>query len=268
MEKILLLVLLCASQLRAQTSNILRINAAATAPVTDSTGQVWQPDSGPPVVYNSGTPASCAPTATTTGTPNPMLYKSARKGQTTSPMVYTFNGLPSGNYQVTLYFAECFWTAAGERVFNVQMQSNPVFSNVDIWAAVGGNVAYTLTAQSINVPTSGTLTISFQPITGKDVPLIDAIQIAPAQAHAATLNWTDTVNPAGSTYNVYRATGSCPASTFTKIAAGVPGFKYVDSTIAPQTGYCYQITALVAATESLPCSAVYLPGSVTSCNCQ
>lgn len=266
-KKILALFLFCASQLAAQTSNIIYINAAATAPVIDSTGQVWQTDSGPPVLYNSGTPAACAPTSTTTGTSSPILYKSARKGQTTSPMVYTFNGLPSGMYQVTLYFAECFWTAAGKRVFNVAMQNNAVLSNVDIWAAVGENVAYRLVAQSISVSTTGTLTISFQPITGKDVPIIDAIQIAPA--HVAILHWTDTANPAGSTvYNIYRAKGFCPAPSFTKIATNVPGFSYADSGIIPQTGYCYQITAVVAATESAPCSAVYLPGSISTCTCQ
>jgi hypothetical protein len=100
-------------------------------------------------------------------------------------MVYTFNGLPSGMYQVTLYFAECFWTAAGKRVFNVAMQNNAVISNVDIFAAVGENVAYRLVAQSISVPTTGTLTISFQPITGKDVPIIDAIRCTSARRYSA-----------------------------------------------------------------------------------
>lgn len=269
MKKILALVLfLLASQLPAQTSNTLYINAAATGPVTDSTGQVWQPDSGPPQLYNLGTPASCPTTSTTTGTPNPILYKSARVGSATAgPMIYTFQGLAAGSYQVTLYFAECFWSAAGKRVFNVQIQNAVAFSNVDIFAAVGKNVAYTLTATA-SVQTAGTLTISFVTIPGKDIPIIDAIQISSPQPHVATLNWVDTVNPGGSTYNIYRATGSCPAPTFTKIASSVPGFTYADPTVAPQTGYCYQITAIVAATESLPCSAVYLPGSVSSCNCQ
>lgn len=245
------------------------INAGALQPVT-SNGQTWVPDVGPPQLYNLGTPASCPTTSTTTGTNDPILYKTARVGDPVKPMVYTFNGLASGAYQVTLFFAECFWTAVGQRVFNVQINSVTAFTNVDIFAAVGKNVAYTLTAPA-NVATD-TMTISFIPVTGKNIPIIDAIQLA--HVHMATLNWTDTVNPAGSVaYNIYRSTGPCNTPSFAKIASLVPGFTYVDATIAPQTGYCYQITAQTTAVssppvESLPCNALYVPGSVSSCNCQ
>ena len=271
MKKILALaVFLFASQLAAQpmpgatnTAGTTYIVAARTTTVTDSAGNVWSPDTG---LYNLGTPANCPTTAPApTGTNDPMLYKGARVGSATAgPMVYTFHGLASGAYQVTLYFAECFHTAAGQRVFNVQINSTTAFSNVDIFKAVGKNAAYTLTAAA-SVATD-TMTITFITIPGKDIPMIDAIQLA--HVHTATLKWTDTTNPTGTLYNVYRSVGNCSAPTFTKIATNIPGFTYSDATILPQTGYCYQITAQSGATESLPCKAVFVPGSVSTCNCQ
>lgn len=240
------------------------INAGSQQPVTDSTGQVWQPDTG---LYNVGGPAACAPTSVTTGTPNPMLFLSARVGVTTGPMTYKFQGMASGAYQITLFFAECYWTKTGQRVFNVQMQNTTVFSNVDIFQAVGKNVAYQLTTlASVEGPTD-ILTISFLPIAGKNVPIIDAIQIQ--HVHTATLNWSDTINPPGTvTYNIYRSLGPCSAPNFSKLASGITGTSYVDATIAAQQGYCYQITAQAGPTESLPCTALYVPGSVSTCNCQ
>jgi hypothetical protein len=275
MKKILVLaIFLFASLLPAQkpsTTSVVEsyIVAGSTTQVTDSRGIVWSPDTG---LYNLGTPASCPITAPPpTNTSDPMLYKAARVGSATAgPMVYTFYGLATGAYQVTLYFDECYWTAVGKRMFNIQINNATVFTNVDIFAAVGKNAAYTLTSTA-NV-TTGTMTITFITIPGSDIPLVNAIKLV--HPHSATLKWNDGVNPAGTVaYNIYRATGQCNTSaSFSKIGSLVSGFTYADATIQPQTSYCYQITAqsIISGnnTESLPCTAVYVPGNVSSCNCQ
>ena len=57
---------------------------------------------------------------------------------------------------------------------------------------------------------------------------------------SVTLTWTDPVNPSGTTYQVYRASGTCPsplvwpAATFSIIsgANGVSGLSYSDTTAA------------------------------------
>jgi hypothetical protein len=82
--------------------------------------------------------------------------------------------------------------------------------------------------------------------------------------HTATLTWIDTLNPAGTTYNVYRATGQCPSPAFSRIASGLPGSSYVDATIVPNQIYCYEVSAVSGGTESLKSVAVFLPGGVTS----
>ena len=84
--------------------------------------------------------------------------------------------------------------------------------------------------------------------------VIAPITSAQAKSHSVNLSWTDTANPAGTTYNVYRATGLCSGTpVFSKLATGVPiatvAAPYVDSTVTPGN-FCYQVTATVAGLES------------------
>ena len=76
--------------------------------------------------------------------------------------------------------------------------------------------------------------------------------LAQSSTHSATLTWADTTNPAGTTYNVYRAAGSCSASmTFASIASGVTVKTYVDTTVQPGA-YCYYVKASFGGAESVP----------------
>lgn len=78
-------------------------------------------------------------------------------------------------------------------------------------------------------------------------------QSLPGQtSHSATLTWTDTANPVGTTYSVYRATGLCSGTpTFSKLATAVASKTYLDSTVSPGN-YCYQVTATFSGVESAP----------------
>lgn len=88
---------------------------------------------------------------------------------------------------------------------------------------------------------------------------------AAAQSHAITLGWTDTANTNVQAYNLYRASGTCPANPplssppagFTLVlsvgaAVGTTTHTAIDSTVAPGNTYCYVVTAVVAAVESAP----------------
>lgn len=71
-----------------------------------------------------------------------------------------------------------------------------------------------------------------------------------------TLSWADTVNPAGTTYSVYRAPGLCSGTpTFAKIATGLTVKTYQDTPIAPGT-YCYAATATLSGIESAQSTSV------------
>lgn len=86
-----------------------------------------------------------------------------------------------------------------------------------------------------------------------------------AQQHHATLTWTDTANPAGTTYNVYRAFGGCPTTfSLTLLASnvatlGTNPLTYVDPTVTNAQNYCYGVTAVSGGTESLAAVTVYIP---------
>lgn len=74
---------------------------------------------------------------------------------------YTVNVSTAGTCTVTLQFAEIYWTAAGQRQFNVIINGNQVLTNFDIFANAGGeNIAiaesFTTTANS-----SGQIVIQF-----------------------------------------------------------------------------------------------------------
>lgn len=80
-----------------------------------------------------------------------------------------------------------------------------------------------------------------------------------AAQHSVTLTWTDTSNPAGTTYSVYRATGVCSgAPTFSKLLTGVTAKTYTDATVTPGN-YCYQVTAVFAGIESAPSPTALAP---------
>jgi hypothetical protein len=84
----------------------------------------------------------------------------------------------------------------------------------------------------------------------------------PLMAHSVTMTWADSLNPAGTTYNVYRAAGACPAAPptvtppttegFALLVAGLTTKTETDSTVAGGAIYCYLVTAVVSGAESAP----------------
>jgi len=70
--------------------------------------------------------------------------------------------------------------------------------------------------------------------------------------HKVTLTWADLLNPAGTTYSVYRATGLCSGTpVFSKIASAIAVKTYEDSTVTAGN-YCYTVTATSGGMESAP----------------
>src|SRR5437773_11010971 len=72
-------------------------------------------------------------THSVTGTSDPTLYQTVRF---TSTLTYNIP-VVNGTYTVTLYFAEIYFNAPGQRVFNVTIEEQTVLQNFDIWAVAG-----------------------------------------------------------------------------------------------------------------------------------
>jgi len=95
----------------------------------------------------------------------------------------------------------------------------------------------------------------------------------PAQAqtvHKVTITWTDTVNPAGTTYNIYRAAAACSTNpTLAKLnTVPITAMTYTDSAVTNGSTYCYAATAVGPGGESAdsneaPAVIVAPPNAIT-----
>jgi hypothetical protein len=149
-----------------QASGVTYRITTASSSYTDSAGNVWEADR-----YYSGGQLASTDSAIANTTADP-LYQNERWGDFT----YEFPE-PNGTYNVTLKFAEIYWSAQGSRVFNVKLDGDQVLSNFDIFAEAGGaNRAIDKTFQT--TVTNGSLSLQFQTVT--DAAKVDAIEIVPA----------------------------------------------------------------------------------------
>lgn len=146
---------------------VLRVNAGGPA-FTDGSGNLWQADS----FFTGGTThVSSDPIA---GTLDDTLYQSERYGN----VDYAFPVL-DGIYDVTLKFAEVFWTEAGRRSFDVNLEGQQVIDDLDLFDEVGHDVAYDQVFAGIDV-SDGFLDLEL--ITVANNAKIAAIEITPSTA--------------------------------------------------------------------------------------
>ena len=199
-------------------------------------GAVYQINSGGPAVgtyaadeFYTGGSASQSTAAVTlpAGDTAPMqVYQSERNG---TNFAYTFSGLTAGaSYTVRLHFAETYWTAAGNRLFNVAINGVSELTNFDIFAAAGGANIGIIRSFTLNADTNGQIAVNFT--TGSaDRPKSSGIELI--------------FNGGGST------TTTTPAITSAPSATGTVG-----------TAFSYQITASNTPTSY---SATGLPAGLT-----
>jgi hypothetical protein len=112
------------------------------------------------------------------------VYQSERYGNFT----YTIAGLaPGAAYTVRLHFAEIWWNAAGQRLFNVSINGQQVLANFDVFAAAGGKFIAIVREFTVTAPANGQIAIVYS--TLKDNAKSSGIEIlsagAPALAAAA-----------------------------------------------------------------------------------
>jgi outer membrane protein assembly factor BamB len=145
--------------------------------------------------------ATTAPIATGAVTdPAPQaVYQSQRDG---SSIAYTIPGLVAGAaYTVRLDFAELFFSAVGQRVFDVSINGTGVLTNFDIVKAAGA--ADTAIAQTFTTTATpgGTIAIAFTPVT--NYPAVNGITVVPVAGALPTP--TPTPPPGG--FNDYATFG-------------------------------------------------------------
>ncbi|HLZ24390.1 MAG TPA: malectin domain-containing carbohydrate-binding protein, partial [Ktedonobacterales bacterium] len=141
--------------------------------------------------FSGGQTAFTTATINTGGVTNPApmaVYQTERWGgdanSNPAPFSYTFPNLtPGASYTVRLHFAEIFWTAAGQRQFNVAINGTQVLTNFDIIAAAGAANQAIVEQFTTTATSTGTVGISFT-VGMADAPKSSGIEIIPVTASA------------------------------------------------------------------------------------
>ena len=176
---------------------------------------------------------------------------------------YTIPNLTAGGaYAVTLYFVESYWTAAGQRTFDVAVNGATVLTAFDIFAAAGG--ANKAIAQTFNAVASsaGEVTIAFTRGGGPDNPKICGIRVGPgsvSQTYTLTIagGAGGATSPAAGTYTY--AAGAAVAVT----ALPASGYAFAGWSGAA-TGTANPVTVTLDADKTLTAGFNELPPSPPS----
>jgi hypothetical protein len=112
-------------------------------------------------------------TGAVTGPAPQAVYQSNRFGN----FSYAIPGLTAGaSYKVRLHFAETYWTAAGQRIFNVTINGQPALTNFDILATAGAANKAVVREFTATADSTGKVTIQFT--TVKDNAQVNGIEIS------------------------------------------------------------------------------------------
>ncbi len=208
------------------------------------TAAAYAPDTPPDIVVATGPPVGSAyGVADDTpigGTADPALFRSQRYG-TAADLGFTFTGLPPGPAQVTLYFAETYFTKPGQRVFDVRINGQTVLPGLDILAQAGGpDVALTRTV-TVSAP-DGTVTI--QPgLTRVDNATFAAVKVqAGGKTQAVYFGSGPYTDKSGQVWQPYQASGSLGAALLAQVARGLP-LLVMTSNAPVADGYAHDLAA-------------------------
>lgn len=190
----------------------VRLNAGGPTYV-DAAGAVWQADQ----IYTPGgwgyvggqTYAVTRPIA---NTEDDALYQSERYNLTG----YRFD-VPNGRYRVTLRLAELYYSCVGCRVFDAQIESTTIFSNVDIYRTMLARDAALDLVVIVDI-SDGQLTLDFvrraeaPKVNGIEVVYIPPATATPTRTATATLTPTDTPTATSSPTPSLTATATTTAT--------------------------------------------------------
>ena len=142
----------------------VRVNTGGSG-LMDPTGVAWAGDNGFTGGSAYGTTASIAGTAT------PALYQTERWASNT--LQYQFAAV-NGTRTVNLKFAEIYFDAPGQRVFNIVINGQMVESNFDVFVAAGGSFKAVDKSYTVNIA-GGAVTIQLIPVVSN--PKISGLEI-------------------------------------------------------------------------------------------
>ncbi|MGO8671474.1 MAG: fibronectin type III domain-containing protein, partial [Capsulimonadaceae bacterium] len=252
-----------------------RSNVASAATSQSQSGLVIAIDSGSTAQVGNfvidtdwgGTTYTAVATATinTANVTNPApmaVYQTERYYTPT----YWISGLtPGATYTVRLHNSENYWTAAGQREFNVFINGTEVLTNYDIVASSGGEFIANIQQFSATPNVLGQIVIAFTlgaedsaTIKGIEIDHVSNPAIAAPSVNAVSGNASVTLSwPAVSgatSYNINRSTSS---GTEANIATGVTTTSYTAAGLTNGVTYYFTVNSVGGAGTSAPSVEVY-----------
>ena len=229
--------------------------------------------------YSGGTVSTATAAISTSLLSAPIPPQVVLQDQRWGAMTYTIPGFaPNSVHSVDLYFAETYWTAAGDREFNVTINGVQELTNFDIFKTAGGeNIAVDEKFPNITASSTGTITIAFA-VGAADNPTISGIAIDQNPTLSVSLagagSGTVVSSPAGiscgTTCSANFATGTDVTLTATP-ASGSTFTGWSPSSLCSGTGTCSitmsqaeSVTATFSSTSLTVSKAGSGSGTVTS----
>ena len=129
----------------------LYVSCGASAGFTDASGREWQADT----YYTTesgiwvGSSNDGAAWSNTTADLFPLYNQNIYNARYTLPVPST------GTYELTLFYAEMYWTQADKRVFNVEAQGVLAVSALDLIAVTGHRYSAYTTVNTVSVTAAG-----------------------------------------------------------------------------------------------------------------
>lgn len=143
--------------------NNIYINAGGGTITDACTGVTWQSDQ----YYSGGQSYMNSSLATCLG-----VYRTSR----TANGSFSYNiPVPNGNHYVILKFAETYFTTAGARIFNVNINGQTVISNLDVFREVG--FGKPLDLSFLVTVTNNNINVVFVPVIQN--PSVNGIEVIP-----------------------------------------------------------------------------------------
>ncbi len=146
-----------------------RINSGGSQYVSPSTGNTFVADT-----YFTGGSTTSYSNRDILNTTDDTLYLRIRYGTSFGYAIPTANG----NYTLRLHFAECYYTSANQRRFNVTVNGTQVLTNYDIFTAAGGSNRAVVVSVPVTV-TNGVVNINFATTLSGRNATISAIELVP-----------------------------------------------------------------------------------------
>ena len=188
------------------------------------TAQPYRPNGTYDVAVASASGGASGSTYATTdaikSTDAPKLYQAQRYGPD-GGLDFLLSGLPPGPAQVTLYFAETYWTKPGARKFDVVLNGKTVLHDFDTYAEAGGKDIAVQNTFTVDAP-QGTVEISSGTVAENFAQFAAFKAVAGGKVVAVYFGDGPYTDKSGLTWQPYHPQSALNGALLARVRLGLP----------------------------------------------